>query len=122
MKTKLNINRFHWVCFFLWQAALLFCCQQIFPVRLPISSSTHPLQIFYNLTPTQECTDPGFKWSKVQCSLSEKDQCDELKNCSSGGIVTEKPVFRSMAQEFDLLCGDAYYATLVPILSRGEER
>ncbi|CAI4231689.1 unnamed protein product [Auanema sp. JU1783] len=95
----LNINRFHVLCFLLWQFALFFCCQQLFP-------------IFYNFMPKRECLDRSFHWSKAQCLLTNKEQCDELMNCSR--IVVEKPIFHSIIEDFDLFCGErAYDATLV---------
>ena len=76
-----------------------------------LHSSRSYFQVFYNLTPKQECQDTGFKWSKEQCSLSEEEQCNELKNCSH--VYIKKPVFRSMVNDFDLLCDKSYDATWV---------
>uniref|UniRef100_A0A7I4YGH7 MFS domain-containing protein n=1 Tax=Haemonchus contortus TaxID=6289 RepID=A0A7I4YGH7_HAECO len=98
MASCLNINRFHVVCFLLWQCALFYCCQQIFP-------------IFFNFMPQRICEDAEFRFTKDRCQLTPVEQCEELRNCSRVGIV--KPPFHSMVEEFDLYCDKAYDATLV---------
>ncbi|CAJ0597374.1 unnamed protein product [Cylicocyclus nassatus] len=97
MATRLNINRFHWFCFFLWQFALFYCCQQIFP-------------IFYNYTPRRECADFGRNSTAAQCDLTQEQLCNELKNCTN--ITVEDAPFHSMVEEYDLYCDEAYDATL----------
>ncbi|CAL2035889.1 unnamed protein product [Caenorhabditis brenneri] len=93
--TFLNTNRFHWLCFVLWQFALFFCCQQIF-------------SIFYNFNPGLSCDDPGFQFSKPKCKLSKVEICSELTaNCSN--IHIEAAPFHSMVQDFKMFCGSKTY-------------
>ncbi|CAD6187978.1 unnamed protein product [Caenorhabditis auriculariae] len=96
----LDIRRHHLLCFSLWQFALFFCCQQIFPV-------------FYNFSPELDCADANFTFSKPRCKLSKVEQCDELtRNCSK--IVAGTAPFHSMVQDFEMFCGEkAYDATWV---------
>ncbi|VDO78131.1 unnamed protein product [Haemonchus placei] len=98
MASCLNINRFHVICFLLWQCALFYCCQQIFP-------------IFFNFMPQRVCEDAEFRFTKDRCQLTPVEQCEELRKCSHVGIV--KPPFHSMVEEFELYCDKAYDATLV---------
>ncbi|EYB91675.1 hypothetical protein Y032_0203g1831 [Ancylostoma ceylanicum] len=97
MAAPLNINRLHCFSFLLWQFALFYCCQQIFP-------------IFYNYTPQRECVDGSSNGTKILCELSTEQQCQLLKNCSN--VTVEDPPFHSMVEEFDLYCDRAYDATL----------
>ncbi|CAI2349594.1 unnamed protein product [Caenorhabditis sp. 36 PRJEB53466] len=91
----LHTNRFHWLCFVLWQFALFFCCQQIF-------------SIFYNFTPSLDCADPDFQFSKPKCKLSKVEICSELTaNCSE--IHVESAPFHSMVADFRMFCGAKAY-------------
>lgn len=91
----MNINRFHWLCFVLWQFGLFYACQLIFP-------------IFYNFHPGLSCDDPGFTFSKPKCKLSKVQICTELTaNCSN--IHIQSAPFHSMVQDFKMFCGSKAY-------------
>ncbi|CAJ0941022.1 unnamed protein product, partial [Mesorhabditis belari] len=84
----------------LWQFAMIFCTQQIFPV-------------FYNYTPKRNCENFDIYANESSCSMSKKDECKALKDCEEIRLLKEPP-FHSAVEEFDLFCDHkAYYATVV---------
>ncbi|VDM79460.1 unnamed protein product [Strongylus vulgaris] len=62
MAARLNINRFHWFCFLLWQCALFYCCQQIFPKQSFAIKRAHPL--------VHEVSGPTMPCCEVQRTMS----------------------------------------------------
>ncbi|CAJ0580871.1 unnamed protein product, partial [Mesorhabditis spiculigera] len=100
MIARLEINRLHWLLFVLWQIALVFCTQQIFPV-------------FYNYSPRLDCDEFNIYANSSECSLSKKDVCKALEKCELIRVDSDPP-FHSAVEEFKLFCDrDAYYATVV---------
>ncbi|VDN50465.1 unnamed protein product [Dracunculus medinensis] len=96
----LHINRFHILIFVLWQLALAFVAQEVFPT-------------FFNYYP-QRLSDykRTMNFSKKICKDDGQEQCELLSDCKN--ITVLKTPFYGIVEHFHLYCGDdAYSATLV---------
>ncbi|VDK49859.1 unnamed protein product [Anisakis simplex] len=103
---RLNANRFHILMFILWQIALLFCAQQIFP-------------IFYDYYPNRKCDDTygAGVWniSSDDCMPIHSEQCVLLQKCHNISLLHVD--FHGIVEYFGLYCGQqSYSSTLVSTL------